>query len=124
MATRLRCVVCRRAFEPDPRCGRRQRCCSRRCSRKHARLRRREYQRGYRAEKEAPAHKREENLQYRARVDWARYIRFWRKADPYRRLALERKRARRYYYLHAEQIRAKAKLRRARKKAIDEARSH
>jgi hypothetical protein len=57
-------------------------------------------------------------------VDWARYIRFWRKADPYRRLALERRRARRYYHLHAEQIRGKAKVRRARQTALDEARSH
>jgi len=57
-------------------------------------------------------------------VDWARYIRFWRKADPHRRLALERERARRYYHLHAEQIRAKAKLRRARRKALDQASSH
>ena len=73
---------------------------------------------------EAPSHKREENRQYRKRVDWARYMRFWRKADPYRRLALERRRARRYYERHASQIRTKAKLRRACKKAVQRARSH
>jgi hypothetical protein len=73
---------------------------------------------------EAPSHKREENRRYRKSVDWARYIRFWRKADPYRRQALERKRARRYYQRHAEQIRAKARVRRAGKKAADGSRSH
>ncbi|MBI5595564.1 MAG: hypothetical protein HY928_05675 [Elusimicrobia bacterium] len=57
-------------------------------------------------------------------MDWARYIRFWRKAGPHRRLALERKRARSDYHRHAEQIRAKARLRRACKKAVDGPRSH
>lgn len=75
-------------------------------------------------EDEARSHKRDENRRYREHVDWARYIRFWRKADPHRRLALERKRARRYYQVHADEIRAKAKLRRARKKAVAGSRSH
>jgi hypothetical protein len=116
--------VCGRRFTPDPRRGVLQRCCSRKCRREWKRRYDREYLRAYRALPDAPKAKREENLRYRARVDWARYMRFWRKAEAYRRPALERKRAQRYYERHAEEIRAKAKSRRASKKAVERSRSH
>lgn len=104
--------------------GRRPSYCSARC-RREAKLRRdRRYREDYRQHDGAQQHKAEENRRYREAVDWARYVRYWRKADPEKRGPGERVRAWRYYWKHREQILAKARVRRLHKKQSETTRSH
>jgi hypothetical protein len=65
-----------------------------------------------------------ENETTRERLGWTEYMRFWRKANPARRAAQERARAKRYYRRHRVAILAKRRCARAAHKAARTACSH
>ncbi len=118
-----RCPICGRFFEPDIRNRRRQQYDSRRCAKKAKQRYDQLYQRELDATAEGKFGKREKARQYRQRVDWARLMRYRRKADPRSTARLNRKAARRYYQRHREQILQKRRQQRAGRKAAQTPRS-
>jgi hypothetical protein len=124
LPARLRCAVCGRSFCPDRRNRGRQSYCSRRCRREAKRRYDRKYHRAYRRTWDGRLHRREQHRRYRGKVGWSRYVRYWRKRDSYRTEVRERKRARRYYERHREEILAKRRRQRVVQKASREPCSH
>jgi hypothetical protein len=112
----LACVICGASFIPNPRSARQQKCCSKACSKALKRLRDKLHKQRYRETGLGQEQKKRENRATRKRLDWRRYKRFWRKADPYRRNAQERARAKRYYQKNKARILEKLRQKRAQKK--------
>jgi hypothetical protein len=116
--------VCGRFFRPNVRSRRHQRYCSKRCARRAKRERDRQHKKHYRATGLGREQRRRENTRLRRKLGWAEYIRFSRRAKPFKAAARERARSRRYYQRHREQILAKRRAQRAARKAAQEACSH
>ena len=104
MATRPRCVACGLWFCPDVRSVRHQKCCSRRCAKKAKRKRDRKHKKDYRATGLGREQRRRESKKRREKLEWATYMRSWRKADIETRAEQARKQARQYYEKHRARI--------------------
>ena len=118
-----RCADCDRRLRFDVSHLRNRRYC-RRCAKRRKREYDRQYKRDYRAKPCGKAQRQHENQRQRDRLGWAEYMRFWRKADPWRVAAQERARAKRYYRAHRAKILAKRRAQRAARKAAQKACSH
>lgn len=124
MAPGRRCAICDRSFRPNVRSRTHQHYCSRRCAKKAKRERDREHKRLYRDTGLGQEQRKRESQKRRERVGWAQYMRYWRRAEPDRRLAQERKRAQRYYERHRDAMVTKRRQQRAARKVAAQARSH
>ena len=118
-----RCAICRRRFRPDVRHRRDHKYC-RRCAKKAKRDRDRGHKKLYRDTGLGREQRRRESAKRRDVIGWARYMRFWRKAEPERRARQERARARLYYERHRETILAKRRAQRAAARPAGEPCSH
>jgi hypothetical protein len=103
---------------------RRNRRYCRACARIRKRDYDRQYKRDYRAKPAGQAQRQRESRKRRDQLDWAAYMRFWRKAAAEVRAKAERARARRYYARHRATILAQRRAQRAARKAAQEACSH
>jgi hypothetical protein len=115
--------MCGRGFRPDVRHRRDQKYC-RPCAKKVKRARDRRHKQRYRETGLGREQRKRESGRRRERLDWARYMSYWRKAEPEKRARQERARARRHYLKHREQILRQRHAERAARKRAREARSH
>jgi hypothetical protein len=113
----LVCVICGESFVPDPRSARQQKCCGKACSKALKRLRDKLHKQRYRETGLGQDQRGREYGRRGQNEPRAEYMRFWRKADSYRRNAQERARAKRYYQKYKARILEKRRQKRAKKMA-------
>jgi len=109
------CVICGKSFRPDPRARLQQKCCGPGCSKKLKRQRDKIHKKRYRLTAPGKEQRKRENKKQRQRIGWNEYMRFWRKAEPEKRLRQERERSSRYYQRHRQKILLELHQRRAQK---------
>jgi hypothetical protein len=103
---------------------RRNRKYCRRCAKQRKREYDQQYKQDYRDKPAGKAQRQRESRKRREQLDWATYMRFWRKAEPAVRAAQERARAKTYYERHRDEILAKRRAQRRARKVAERACSH